>query len=577
MEVKKKIKAVISGILLGVLAVATAVMADADHEIEQVYINMPEVTAYYRGTSDDQPDAYLDGEKLSLTSDTVFSESKETVEYYVLVDVSASIRATRFENIKSSLSQFVQDIRKKDKLILMTFGDQTEVKLDGSQSREDAENVISQLENKDQNTVFFDAISQVTDMINTAAAGSRMRRVVVIISDGKDCSDNTRNMESVEKNLMSNGIPVYSVAVENNQGDSEEQISDYQGKFSALARNTGGLPWTASSEEKSVYEALDTIQNSILNSYRAVFRSSSNQVSNKTEEFVLNFNDAADSKDTYSVMVSRSQKDETAPTVTITAGSEQNELNVAYSEPVKNAEDVSNYTLKEEDKIIPLKQIVKDKNAENSYYLVFDQDLYNGEYSVEIENITDCSNEGNALQNKTQTLNITDNGEKPKESVMDKVLKWWPVPLSILVLILVIVLVVQHRKKKGLTIIDGEVIDEGDIEKHIHVISGKSASDRPCAKLVIWMSNGSSEPKKIEYELDGSAIVGRSSKCDIYCDDPMMSRQHFVLEIDGNNLYVSDLETVNGTNVNGVRISGRYKLTSYDEITAGNIKFRIQW
>ena len=236
MEVKKKIKAVISSILIGVMIVTTAVMADADHEIEQIYIDMPEVTAYYRGASENQPDAYLDGEKLSLTSDTVFSESKEAVEYYVLVDVSASIRAARFENIKSSLSQFVQNIRKKDKLILMTFGDQTEVKLDGSQSREDAENVIGQLENKDQNTVFFDAISQVTDMINTAAAGSQMRRVVVIISDGKDCSDNTRNMDSVEKNLMSNGIPVYSVAVENNQGDSEEQIGDYQGKFSALVR-----------------------------------------------------------------------------------------------------------------------------------------------------------------------------------------------------------------------------------------------------------------------------------------------------------------------------------------------------
>ena len=578
MEVKKKIKKIIGGILIGMLAVSTAASADADHKIEQVHINMPEVTAYYRSPAEEaQPEAYLDGEKLSLTSDSIFSDSEEGVGYYFLVDTSASITKTRFEDIKSSLNQFVQNIRKQDQMILLTFGDQTEVKLDGNQSVEDAQNVISQLTNTDQNTMFFDAISQVTDMINKASAESQMRRIVVVISDGKDCSDNTRNMDSVEKDLMSDGIPVYSVAVENNEGDSDEVISDYQGKFSALARNTGGLPWTIAAQEGTVYEGLDAIRNSVLNSYRAVFQASSNKVSNKTEEFVLDFNDAADSKDTYSVMASRSQKDDTAPTVSVKAGAEQNELSVSYSEPVQNAEDIGNYVLKEDDKIIPLTQIIKDKKEANSYSLVFDQNLYNGEYSVSIQNVTDCSNEQNQLQNASQTIEITDNGEKPKESVLNKVLKWWPVPLSVLVLVLLIIMIVQHRKKKGLTIVNGQVIDEEDIEKHVHVISGKGKSDRPCAKLAIWMSNGASEPQKLEYELDGSAIVGRSDKCDICCDDPMMSRQHFVLEIDGNNLYVSDLNTMNGTNVNGVRITERYKLTSYDEITAGNIRFRIEW
>ena len=50
-----------------------------------------------------------------------------------------------------------------------------------------------------------------------------------------------------------------------------------------------------------------------------------------------------------------------------------------------------------------------------------------------------------------------------------------------------------------------------------------------------------------------------------------------VLEMEGNNLYVTDLETRNGTRVNGVVIRGKYKLERYDEIVAGNIKFRIEW
>ena len=135
---------------------------------------------------------------------------------------------------------------------------------------------------------------------------------------------------------------------------------------------------------------------------------------------------------------------------------------------------------------------------------------------------------------------------------------------------------IKEKYCADLTIINGEVINEEDIKDHIRVISEKP-DNGPKTNLVIWMSNGASEPKKLNFRLDGSAIVGRLEQCDICCDDPMMSRQHFVLEMEGNNLYVTDLETRNGTRVNGVVIRGKYKLERYDEIVAGNIKFRIEW
>ena len=577
MELKRKLKMITGSMVIGVLSLASVVSADSDHQIEQVSVNMPDVTAYYRSTSQEQtPSAYLEGAELALTEDSVFAQSGEAVEYYVLLDISASIRSTRFEDIKASLSNFVQSIREQDRIVLMTFGDQTAVRLDGNQSREDAQSVISQLTNKDQNTMFFDAVSNVTDMINNADSQSQMRRIVVIISDGKDCSDNTRNMDNVEKDLMANGIPVYSVAVENNEGDTKEAISDYQGKFSALARNTGGLPWTAQSEQTSVYEALENIQQSVLSSYRAVFQAATNEISNKTEEFVLYFNDSANNKDTYSVMVSRGQPDNIAPIADVKTGKQANELTITYSEAVRNAETSGNYVLRKDDKVIPLNQVVEDKKAGNSYRLIFDQDLYNGEYYLDIDNITDCSNEKNALENPEQLLEITENEDEPKESILDKILKWWPIPLTVIVIIFIVVVIRQYRKKKGLTIINGEVIDESDVKEHIHVIAGKN-ENHPKTNLVIWMSNGASEPKKLDFRLDGSAIVGRMEQCDICCDDPMMSRQHFVLEMEQNNLYVTDLETRNGTRVNGVVIRGRYKLEPYDEIVAGNIKFRIEW
>ena len=96
---------------------AFSARADSAHKIEQVFINMPDVTTYYRSPSEENElEAFLDGEPLSLTDNQRFSETGEPVEYYVLLDISASIRQTRFEDIKASLTQFMNGLRETDSL-----------------------------------------------------------------------------------------------------------------------------------------------------------------------------------------------------------------------------------------------------------------------------------------------------------------------------------------------------------------------------------------------------------------------------------------------------------------------------
>ena len=83
--------------------------------------------------------------------------------------------------------------------------------------------------------------------------------------------------------------------------------------------------------------------------------------------------------------------------------------------------------------------------------------------------------------------------------------------------------------------------------------------------------------KKTDFKIVKSFIVGRSSMNELYFDDEEMSRQHFVLEWDGENMYISDLHSTNGTAVNGVRIQGKRKLEYGDEISAGMERMIIQF
>src|SRR5580704_15696495 len=66
--------------------------------------------------------------------------------------------------------------------------------------------------------------------------------------------------------------------------------------------------------------------------------------------------------------------------------------------------------------------------------------------------------------------------------------------------------------------------------------------------------------------------LGRSSANELcYADDAGLSRQHMVLEKNGDAWTVQDLNSKNGTFVNGVRIETARPLGPSDRVTAGHL------
>ncbi|MDB4995566.1 MAG: Response regulator of zinc sigma-54-dependent two-component system [Myxococcaceae bacterium] len=52
----------------------------------------------------------------------------------------------------------------------------------------------------------------------------------------------------------------------------------------------------------------------------------------------------------------------------------------------------------------------------------------------------------------------------------------------------------------------------------------------------------------------GRIFVGKSKACQLELSDPLASRRHFALLIEGNGARLTDLDSTNGTQVNGVRV-----------------------
>ena len=64
-------------------------------------------------------------------------------------------------------------------------------------------------------------------------------------------------------------------------------------------------------------------------------------------------------------------------------------------------------------------------------------------------------------------------------------------------------------------------------------------------------------------------VIGRSKDCDIQISDPNASRRHAELRQEGAAYWLIDLDSTNGSSVNGHR-TARAKLDSGDVITIGS-------
>ena len=79
-----------------------------------------------------------------------------------------------------------------------------------------------------------------------------------------------------------------------------------------------------------------------------------------------------------------------------------------------------------------------------------------------------------------------------------------------------------------------------------------------------------------EYPLDsGRLVIGRSRECDVRLADPNVSRKHAEIRRDGPNFYVVDLDSTNGTEVNGRR-ARRARLEDGDTILLGSTELVFQ-
>ena len=399
-------------------------------------------------------------------------------------------------------------------------------------------------------------------MIDQAAQTEEKRRVIITITDGEDCVTGQATSNEAVSELNHKGIPMYAIAVDVGK-------EEYINSFGELARNTGGTLSIFNSG--TCLDLMNQIRNTVQDSYVAFFHSDTNVASNTREDLTVKFLDQQVT-DTKEVIPTRWIPDTEAPQVVQWEKESDNELKLTFSEKVLNADNLADYKVERDGEAVAVDSVFYSEKETPYAVLTFKDKLYTGNYQINFSGITDCSMEKNGIT-KLDSFDL-DGAKKGKSTT------FWIILIAgiaaVVVAGVIIVVVVTYKKvkkNKGVIYVDGKatLASNVDVKQHVSVVN------LPQKTVTFLMKDQINGKCELKITINGSAMAGRSDDCDIYFDDPKMSRQHFALETDGNDVYITDLESSNGTLVNGVRLNRRRKLLPNDEITAGNIQAKIVW
>jgi len=122
----------------------------------------------------------------------------------------------------------------------------------------------------------------------------------------------------------------------------------------------------------------------------------------------------------------------------------------------------------------------------------------------------------------------------------------------------------------------GDSITLGELELElVDPKNSQTSAAKPKKKSSDWsISSKASWLDKSRYQILDKVIIGRDSACDIVLPLEHLSRQHVMLELRKGQLFVKDLDSANGTYLNGERVN-EAPLKAGDKLKLDVVTFEV--
>jgi Mg-chelatase subunit ChlD len=424
---------------------------------------------------------------------TSFDKSSEGVGYVFLVDISRSLSASQFDQMKAAINLWIDKMRDSDRAAIISFGEKVTTVQDFTADRNALKNGVKTLTVSDNKTQLHQGIAKGIELSRRVYAGLPTRRVIVTLSDGEDDFPGGMTRDEVLANMKDDRIPIYAVGVsqKGQKGDANRK------KLGEFARMSGGEFYDGNVAEWA--KLYDAIQQKILKSFLVKLDAAKVPADGKSNRLQLTLNSGGKS---------------------MTDGLDLRLL----------AKTVAPVAVKEQPK--PWYKMVP----------VLSYALSGGGLLVLIIALV-----VRAKQRKTARLAAEEADKKRRAEL-------------------------EAARKKGVA--DAAARDAEKKLKDEQLTVKKASPPGLNMKLSVLGSGG--DQRDYGITLSSRAFIGRSSTCDLsITNDEEISNRHCELVMEGGYVLINDLNSTNGTFVNGVPVKTGHRLKSGDLVMLGRTEMRI--
>jgi VWFA-related protein len=408
--------------------------------------------------------AKIDRHDLNVAAVTPFDKSGEGIAYAFLVDISKSIQKAQFEQMRTAMGQWINGLAPSDKMAIFTFGEQDRQLIDFTADKASLIAALQNIAPTDKQTKLYLALRNAIDLWQRTDEGLPSRRVIVILSDGKD-EGSGFTADDVGRLIQESPMPVYAIGF---SALRPAERNTYLEALNRIASLSGGLYIAGSSLPKSYTELREAIR----------------------RVFIVRLGCEG------CTVVTQSQ---------------------------------------------PLEMTVK---------------------------------EGAAVRTDRLAVSVSIVPQAPEESLWKKILDHisWKISLAVAVgisiVIVVPVVIVLKKDKPPLQEIPPPPPETKKEPVQVELV--------PARRVQLTVMSGAIRHRTDNIAIAGKTVVGRDKACDVsYPEDAEMSSKHFELIVAGEHVEIKDLDSTNGTLLNGSRLVSQHRLEDGDWIRAGRTEIRV--
>lgn len=397
------------------------------------------------------------------------------------------------------------------------------------------------------------------------------RKVIIAITTGYDTSDDyAEEKNEVEKNWGDYAIPVYPIILrelsdEVIEDSKADQFHDQAKEFTEFCKNTGGKTF-------------------VFGSYSDYYDDGQNDYSDYNEgDYTSDIEDIIDFLNDEMYIAYFKLADDYDP-------SDSEYINVGFS-------IIEDTYLGDIEYIYSRRKVRNDQYSEVSRNNDSTEMGSSEETTIDTETDTETSEDvsGSETTEKTEASSFEKDNKKDdsNKANVKKAKKgsfkgfinnnWIIILAALLIVIVFMVLLVAARvrrkrnKKYAKQLRTSNAISRtADYVSETHTIR-PLPSEPAGIPLFMQINSEDGSVNEITAYVNGSAIVGRGKSCDVHIDNDTISRQHFVFEYSRGEFYIMDLETTNGTYLNGVRLTHKRRIVKGDTIKAGALEISVRW